>query len=111
MSDLFFLSIEMTQEFYYDDDRNLIEWTPPTKKDSEDETQESIKTVDSNGVELFDGDSIVAIKWLPVKWWTDIKKGDIYKNIKLGDDPTHVSAKCKNNGKIFLKTEFFKKIA
>ncbi len=91
----------MTQEFHYDENRNLIEGPAPEPKEP---------TLDANGVELHDGDSIVAIKGLPVKWGTDIKKGTKYSNISLTDDVTHVQAKCKMNGKIFLKTEYFKKV-
>ncbi len=86
------------KEFHYDENRNLIDWPKPPI------------TTDCNGVELKHWDTIVAIKWLAVKWWTDIKKWDIYKNIVCTDDPTHVRATCKKNWKIFLKTEFFKKV-
>lgn len=91
----------MTQEYHYDENRNLIEGPAPVAKEP---------TLDANGLELQDGDNIVAIKTLPVKGWTDIKQWTKYTNITLTDDITHVHAKCKMNGKIYLKTEYFKKV-
>lgn len=91
----------MTDNFYYDEDWNLVEWTPPETK---------TPTLDTNGNELQDWDSIVAIKNLSVKWGVDIKKWDKFTNISLSDDPVLVSAKSKKNGKLFLKVEFFKKV-
>jgi protein PhnA len=91
----------MADNFYYDENWNLVEWTPPESK---------TPTLDVNGNELQNGDSIVAIKNLPVKWGIDIKKWDKFTNIALSDDSDLVSAKSKQNGKLFLKVEFFKKV-
>ena len=94
------------EEIYYDENRNIID------KPLEETTQEddAIQTVDCNWTPLSDWDSIVAIKWLKVKWWTDIKKWDKFTNVRLWNDPTHVLCNSKKNWKIFLKTEFFKKV-
>ena len=94
----------MNDEIYYDENRNIID--KPLEKNEEQNTE---KTVDCNWNQLDNGDTIIAIKWLPVKWWVDIKKGDKFTNISLTDDVTHVRANSKKNGKIFLKTAFFKK--
>jgi len=94
----------MEEEIYYDEHWNIID------KPIEVDDQKTQKTLDCNGTELQSWDTIIAIKWLPVKWWTDIKKWDKFTNIHLTDDITHVRANCKKNGKIFLKTEFFKRV-
>lgn len=94
----------MTDEVQFDENRNIIE--PGTTTD--DEMSDDV-FVDANGTPLSDGDSIIAIKGLPVKGWTDIKKWEKFTNIRLTDDPTHISVNTKKNGKMFLKVEFFKK--
>lgn len=91
----------MADNFYYDENRNLVEGTPPAEKEP---------TLDANGNELLNGDNVVAVKNLPVKGGIDIKKWDKFTNITLTDDPLEISAKSKKNGKMFLKTEFFKKV-
>ena len=95
------------KEVYFDENRNVID---KPLDDKGDDATDDVKTCDCNGNEILNGDTLVAVKWLPVKWGTDIKKGDKFTNVRLGDDPTHVSANSKKNGKIFLKTEFFKKV-
>lgn len=73
---------------------------------SDDEDDDNIIVKDSNGTILKDGDSVTVIKDLKVKGSsTVLKRGTVYKNIRLGDDPTHVQ--CKD---LFLKTEFVKKV-
>jgi len=60
---------------------------------------------DVNGNLLKNGDSVMVIKDLNVKGGDTIKRGTIYKNIKLGDTPGHILAK-----NIYIKTEFIKKV-
>lgn len=60
---------------------------------------------DANGNILADGDTVIAIKDLKVKWAPDIKRGDKFKNIKLTDEEGVIES-----GKMVLKTEFFKKV-
>lgn len=73
---------------------------------SHDEDEDDIIVKDSNGAILKDGDSVTVIKDLKVKGSsTVLKRGTVYKNIRLGNDPTHVQSKD-----LFLKTEFVKKI-
>ncbi len=95
----------MSDEIQFDENRNIIE--PGSAKDEDYPEEDLVK--DANGQQLQDGDSIIAIKWLAVKWGSDIKKGDKFTNIRLTDDPTHISVNTKKNGKMFLKVEFFKK--
>lgn len=65
---------------------------------------------DSNGAQLFDGDSVTLIKDLDVKGGGfTAKRGTLVKNIRLGDDPTHVEGKV-NGSAIYLKTVFLKKV-
>lgn len=100
----------MSDEIYYDEDRNVIpmpleEW----KKQRDGNTEEKIKIVDCNNNELHNGDNVVAIKSLPVKSGTDIKKGEKFTNITLTDEEGMITARHARNGKMYLKTEFFKK--
>ena len=50
------------------------------------------------------GDSVIATKDLKVKGTSDIKRGDVFKNIRLTDDSELIES-----GKMVLRTEFFKK--
>lgn len=71
----------------------------------------SSKTVDSNGTELQDGDSVTVIKDLPVKGSsTVIKRGTLIKRIALTDDPTHVDCYGGPVKGLVLKTCFVKKV-
>jgi uncharacterized Zn ribbon protein len=77
--------------------------------DSQKEDIQAELVVDAHWSSLSDGDTIIAIKWLPVKGGVDIKKWEKFTNIRLTDDPTHISVNTKKNGKMFLKVEYFKK--
>ncbi len=67
------------------------------------------RTVDSNGSELVDGDSISLIKDLDVKGSTfTAKRGTLVKNIRLTDNPEHVEGRV-NKVVVVLKTCFVKK--
>ncbi len=66
-------------------------------------------TVDSNGTELADGDSVTLIKDLDVKGAGFVaKRGTLVKNIRLTDDPENVDGRV-NKVAIVLKTRFLKK--
>ena len=68
-----------------------------------------VKVVDCNGTPLADGDSVTLIKDLDVKGANfTAKRGTMVKNIRLGDDPTHVEGKV-NKTSIMLKTIFLKR--
>ena len=60
---------------------------------------------DANGNILQNGDSVMVIKDLNVKGGSTIKRGEVFKNIRLGDTPGHILAK-----NIYIKTEFIKKV-
>ncbi|MCD5375166.1 PhnA domain-containing protein [Candidatus Gracilibacteria bacterium] len=70
--------------------------------DEEDNTTSEV--VDMNGLTLVSGDSVIACKDLKVKGSADIKRGDVFKNIRLTDDNELIES-----GKMVLRTEFFKK--
>jgi protein PhnA len=68
------------------------------------------RTVDSNGTELADGDSVTLIKDLDVKGaGFTAKRGTLVKGIRLTDDPEHVDGRV-NKVAIVLKTRFLKKV-
>ncbi|MBA2664563.1 MAG: PhnA domain-containing protein [Bradymonadaceae bacterium] len=67
------------------------------------------RTVDSNGAELQEGDSVTLIKDLDVKGTSFVaKRGTLVKGIRLTDNPEHVEGKV-NAVAIVLKTMFLKK--
>jgi len=70
--------------------------------DEEDNTTSEV--VDMNGLTLVSWDSVIACKDLKVKWSADIKRWDVFKNIRLTDDNELIES-----WKMVLRTEFFKK--
>ena len=60
---------------------------------------------DAYGNILKDGDSVMVIKDLNVKGGNSIKRGEVFKNIRVSDTPGHILAK-----NIYIKTEFVKKV-
>ena len=66
--------------------------------------------VDSNGTLLSNGDTVTLIKNLDVKGANfTAKRGTVVKNIRVGDDPTHIEGKV-NQMSIMLKTCFLKRV-
>jgi len=64
---------------------------------------------DSNGIELTNGDNVTVIKDLKVKGASmTIKRGTLYKNICLTNNPEEVECGSGRNT-IVLKTCFLKK--
>ena len=64
---------------------------------------------DSNGTELAQGDSVLVIKDLRVKGSADtLKRGTIFKNIRLTEDEEAVECGSGRNT-VVLKTFFLKK--
>lgn len=94
----------MSDEIYYDEDRNIIE------KPSHEELEATDQVVDAYGNVLVSWDSIISIQSLPVKNGVSINKGEKFTKIKLTNDPGMVVAKHPKNGEMYLKTMFFKKI-
>lgn len=68
------------------------------------------KVKDSNGAVLMAGDSIQVIKDLKVKGADTLKRGTVFKNIRLiEDDPENIEAGAGRNT-VVLKTMFVKKV-
>ncbi|AEA45816.1 PhnA domain-containing protein [Fluviicola taffensis] len=74
------------------------------------EDEDAIKHIDSNGVVLKAGDTVVLIKELDVKGSTiTAKRGTAVRNIKLvHDDPTLIEGKVDGQS-IYILTQFVKK--
>lgn len=99
----------MQNEIYYDEERNVIPMPLEQWKAHLAEKENADKVFDANGVELQPGDSIIAIKPLPVAKWVNINQGEKFTKIRFTDDTALVLAKHDKNGDMYLKTEFFKK--
>jgi len=70
-----------------------------------------VETRDSNGTVLADGDSVTIIKSLKVKGASDtLKRGTVFKNIRLTDDPREIECRSAQIKGLVLKTEFVKKV-
>ena len=83
-----------------------LQWA---KEGLQNDDDGGVRTLDSNGTELEEGDSVTLIKDLDVKGaGFTAKRGTMVKNIHLTDDPGHVDARV-NGIAIVLKTEFLKK--
>ncbi|MBS1646665.1 MAG: alkylphosphonate utilization protein [Bacteroidetes bacterium] len=86
----------------------FFEWNPTEEK--KETTHEAIKITDANGNELYDGDTVVIIKDLPVKGSSKpVKVGTKVKNIKLVDGDHNISCKIEGFGAMGLKSEYVKK--
>ena len=70
----------------------------------DDEEDEVLIVKDCNGNILQNGDAVIATKDIKVKGASDIKRGDVFSNIRLTDDIELIES-----GKMVLRTEFFKK--
>ncbi|MCB1438744.1 MAG: alkylphosphonate utilization protein [Nitratireductor sp.] len=65
---------------------------------------------DTNGNTLSEGDSVSVTKDLKVKGSSDVvKRGTVFKNIHLTDDPGLIEVRNKQIKGLMLKTEFVKK--
>jgi protein PhnA len=95
---------EQLDMLYLEDD--IKEWAEDMPKENS-----SIVVRDSNGTQLHHGDSVTIIKDLEVKGaGFTAKRGTIVKNISLTDDVEgHIEGRV-NGTKIYLKTEFLKKV-
>ena len=95
---------DLAEQLYLEDD--VIEWA---ESEESSKKNSNAKTVDSNGTELHDGDSVHLIKDLDVKGVSFVaKRGTIVKNITLTSNPEHIEGRV-NKTKLVLKTCFIKK--
>jgi len=73
--------------------------------------EDDIKTKDSNGNVLQDGDAVQLIKDLPVKGSSIVlKRGTIIKGIRLTNDPNEIECRAEKVKNLVLKTMFVKKV-
>ena len=94
---------DLVDQIYMDDDTRA--WADA----DEGEGETSERTFDSNGAELFDGDSVTLIKDLDVKGASFVaKRGTMVKNIRLTGDPENIEGRVNKVG-LVLKTCFLKK--
>lgn len=82
------------------------EWNPAEPVAEED----VLMVKDSNGNQLFDGDTVVVIKNLPVKGAPGpIKAGTKVKNIRLVEGDHNIDCRIDGFGAMALKSAFVKK--
>ena len=95
---------DLAEQLYLDDE--TLEWA---KAEESASSASRVKTVDSNGTELNDGDSVHLTKDLDVKGVSFVaKRGTIVKNITLTSNPEHIEGRV-NKTKLVIKTCFVKK--
>lgn len=96
---------DLLDQMYLDDE--LLAWARATGEDREQE--EAAKHLDSNGVELETGDTVVLIKDLDVKGaGFTAKRGTSVRIRLVADDPTLVEGKVNGQG-IYILTQYVKK--
>jgi protein PhnA len=96
---------ELLDQVYLEDDVRV--WAESGLESTEPSGE---KPVDSNGTILLEGDSVTLIKDLEVKGaGFTAKRGTLVKNIRVGDDPTHIEGRV-NKTVIMLKTCFLKRV-
>lgn len=97
-------AIDLLEQVYLEE--SVLAWAEAEERDIE----EKVVVLDSNGAVLAEGDSVTLIKDLPVKGANfTAKRGTLVKNIRIGDDPTHVEGRV-NKMSIMLKTCFLKRV-
>ncbi|MCT4603422.1 MAG: PhnA domain-containing protein [Marinifilum sp.] len=90
-------------------DEDTMNWAQATGEGEDEE--DKVKHIDSNGVELQAGDSVVLIKDLKVSGaGFTAKRGAAVRRISLvADDPTHIEGKVEGQ-QIYILTKWVKKI-
>ena len=97
-------AMDLLDQVYLEDD--VRAWA---ERGLQEASESNLAVVDSNGTELQDGDSVTLIKDLDVKGaGFTAKRGTLVKNIRLGDDPSHIEGKV-NKVSVMLKTCFLKR--
>lgn len=90
-------------------DEEALEWAKATGE-GEEEDENKLVHKDSNGVTLFDGDSVVLIKDLDVKGASfTAKRGAAVHNIKLVWDNANLIEGRVENQNIYILTQYVKK--
>jgi protein PhnA len=96
---------------YYMDEKTYVcpecrnEWEPTATNE-----EKGLEVLDVNGNKLFNGDTVVVIKDLPVKGAPKpIKVGTKVKKIRLKDGDHNIACKIDGFGSMSLKSEFVRK--
>lgn len=98
-------AIDLREKLYLDEGTLL--WANEL---GEPEDEAAVKTTDSFGTALAEGDTVTLVKDLDVKGASfTAKRGTVVRNIHLTDNPAHVEGRV-NGVVIVLKTEFLKKV-
>lgn len=98
--------LDLLEQLYLEDD--AMEWARAGMP-AEEEIDSTQPTLDSNGTQLFDGDSVTLIKDLDVKGGGfTAKRGTLVKNISLTNNPKHIEGKV-NGIQIVLVAAYLKK--
>ncbi len=105
------ISYRMLKKLGWQDQLDMLYLDDDIKKWADDEPADTIQVKDAHGNALISGDSVTILKDLEVKGaGFTAKRGTIVKNIiSTPDVEGHVSGRV-NGTKIYLKTEFLKKI-
>jgi protein PhnA len=100
---------DLLGQIYMDEETQA--WAAAGLGEAEGAEEGAIKTLDSNGAPLADGDSVTLIKDLDVKGAGFVaKRGTMVKNIRLIDDPENIEGRI-NKMTLVLKTKFLKKVS
>jgi protein PhnA len=100
-------AVELLDSVYLDDETRA--WAEAEPVGAGATADIGSRTLDSNGVELADGDAVTLIKDLDVKGAGFVaKRGTLVKGIRLTGDPEHVEGRV-NKVAIVLKTRFLKR--
>ena len=98
-------AVDLLEQVYLDE--AVLAWAQAGCEDPD--APKAAATTDCNGAVLSDGDSVTLIKDLDVKGaGFTAKRGTLVKNIRVGDDPTHIEGRV-NKVTIMLKTCFLKR--
>ena len=101
---------DLAEQIYMDE--TTLAWADAASAadgEGEGEGEASVRTLDSNGAELAEGDTVTLIKDLDVKGTSFVaKRGTTVKNIHLIGDPANIEGRV-NKVQLVLKTCFLKK--
>lgn len=99
--------VDLLEQLYLDEE--ALNWAKEGLPE-EEEVDSTKPTVDSNGTQLFEGDSVTLIKDLDVKGGGfTAKRGTLVKNISLTNNPKYIEGKV-NGIQIVLVAAFLKKV-
>ena len=99
---------DLLDMMYLEDE--LLVWAKAYNLDSDQDNSDSVKHIDSNGVQLASGDNVVLIKDLNVKGTSMVaKRGTAVRGISLVyDNEEHIEGRV-NGQQIVILTKFVKK--